>query len=199
MRKIIFEHITLACHCRTLEKWAMRIFQLHWMAWAFFTLFFSVHAETSPSPGKGFRLCRVENITSSIQPNMDASRYGLNRLLDGVLPKNGWRSTWTAWYQVDPVITFDLGRECRVGAIRLFFQAMARDDELKSVEVAVSKEGQDFHLFNEYGEIVTSVETGTWVELNLQSVRARYFQLKPHFQGWGHQWGEVEFWELQGK
>lgn len=153
-------------------------------------------AEQSPDPGKDYRLCRVINLLSSIPPTMDAARYGLDRLLDGKLPKNGWRSTWTAWYQQDPVITFDLGEIRRVGAIRIFFQAMARDDELKSVEVEVSADGKDFHLFNEYSDIITPVETGTWVELNLKAVRARYFQLKPHFQGWGHQWGEVEFWEL---
>jgi len=27
-------------------------------------------------------------------------------------------------------------------------------------------------------------------------VRGRYFRLSPQFQGWGHQWGEVEFWEI---
>ena len=42
---------------------------------------------------------------------MDAARYGLNRLLDGKLPKDGWRSTWTVWYQKDPMIEFDLGEE----------------------------------------------------------------------------------------
>ena len=112
------------------------------------------------------------------------------------MPKDGWRSAWTAWYQKDPTVTFDLGEKKKIGAIRIYFQAWAREDELKSIEVSVSLDGSEFHPFNEYGEIVTLTEKGTWVEMDLRAVNARYFQIKPYFQGWGHQWGEVEFWEL---
>ena len=126
---------------------------------------------------------------------MDSTRYGLDRLLDGNLPKDGWRSSWTAWYQRDPSITFDLGEEKRIGAIRIYFQAYGREDELKRVEIEVSRNGKTFYSFNEYGEIVTLKEKGTWVEIDLRAVRARFFKLTPRFQGWGHQWGEVEFWE----
>ncbi len=83
-----------------------------------------------------------------------------------------------------------------MGAIRIFFQAWSRDDELKTVDVEVSLNGKDYSLFNRYGNIVTPRERGAWVEMDLRSVRARYFRLTPRFQGWGHQWGEVEFWEL---
>ena len=142
------------------------------------------------------KISNVVEVSSDIEPTMDASRLGVERLLDGKLPKDGWRSHWTAWYQKDPVITFDLGENKRIGAIRVYFQAWAREDELKSIELWVSMDGNKFYPFNEYGGIVTLLEKGTWVEMNLQAVKGRYFQLRPHFQGWGHQWGEVEFWEL---
>ncbi|MDB3957957.1 discoidin domain-containing protein [Opitutales bacterium] len=149
-----------------------------------------------PDPSRSLRLCKVQKVTSSPGPTMDAIRFGLDRLLDGKLPKDGWRSTWTAWYQKDPAVTFDLGEIKRIGAIRVYFQAWAREDELKSVEIAVGLDGENFFPFNEYGEIVTLQEKGTWVEMDLRAVRARYFKISPKFQGWGHQWGEVEFWEI---
>ena len=153
-------------------------------------------ASPVPDPQRSLKLTEVEDISASVLPTMDSARYGLDRLLDGKLPKDGWRSTWTAWYQKDPSLTFDLGDVKKIGAIRVFFQAWARDDELKTIDVEVSLNGESYSLFNRYGNIVTSRERGTWVEMDLRSVRARYFRLTPHFQGWGHQWGEVEFWEL---
>ena len=150
----------------------------------------------TPDPDRGLKLSRVVAVNANIDPSPDGARYGLERLLDGKLPKDGWRSAWTAWYQKDPTVTFDLGEKKKIGAIRIYFQAWAREDELKSIEVSVSLDGSEFHPFNEYGEIVTLTEKGTWVEMDLRAVNARYFQIKPYFQGWGHQWGEVEFWEL---
>jgi hypothetical protein len=153
-------------------------------------------AQQSPDPGRSLKLTEVVGISSSIEPTTEAARYGLNRLLDGKLPKDGWRSTWTAWYQKDPVITFDLGSVKKIGVIRVFFQAWAREDELKNIDVEVSIDGENFELFNRYGQIVTLREKGTWVEMDLRAVSARYFRLGPRFQGWGHHWGEVEFWEI---
>ena len=46
-------------------------------------------------------------------------------------------------------------------------------------------DGNDFHPFNEYGEIVTMQEKGTWVEMNLQAVKARYFPFEAPFSGLG--------------
>ena len=159
---------------------------------------FLANAQLSPKPdpSRSLKIATVQGVSSDPEPTMDAARYGLNRLLDGKLPKDGWRSTWTAWYQKDPVIQFDLGEVKRIGAIRIYFQAFARDDELKKVGVSVGLDGSSFQLFNEYGGIVAVTERGTWVEMDLQSVRGRYFRLSPQFQGWGHQWGEVEFWEI---
>ena len=149
-----------------------------------------------PDPSRSLKIATVQEVSSKPEPTMDAASKGVNRLLDGKLPKDGWRSYWTVWYQKDPVIEFDLGEVKRIGAIRIYFQAFARDDELKKVGVSVSLDGSTFHLFNEYGGIVAVTEQGTWVEMDLQSVRGRYFRLSPQFQGWGHQWGEVEFWEI---
>ena len=163
-----------------------------------YSVFFAglIFAQQSPDPGKSLSLTEVRGISANINPNTDSARYGLNRLLDGKLPKEGWRSTWTAWYQKDPVITFDLGGVKKIGLIRVFFQAWAREDELKTIDVEVSMDGENFELFNRYGQIVTLREKGTWVEMNLKAVSAQYFQLAPQFQGWGHHWGEVEFWEV---
>ena len=155
-----------------------------------------IFGQQSPDPGRSLKLAEVVGVSSSIEPTTEAARYGLNRLLDGTLPKDGWRSTWTAWYQKDPVITFDLGSAKKIGVIRVFFQAWEREDELKNIDVEVSLDGENFELFNRYGQIVTLREKGTWVEMDLRAVSAQYFRLGPRFQGWGHHWGEVEFWEV---
>ena len=158
----------------------------------------NAYSQSSPPPSvtRSLKLCEIKKFESSIPPTMDAARYGINRLFDGKLPKDGWRSTWTAWYQRNPTLTFDFGDEKKIGAIRIYFQAFARDDELKSILVEVSLDGESYLPFNEYGEIASVRERGAWVEMDLQSVRARYFRLTPKYQGWGHQWGEIEFWEL---
>ena len=89
-----------------------------------------------PDPSRSLKIATVQEVSSKPEPTMDAARYGLHRLLDGKLPKDGWRSTWTAWYQKDPMIEFDLGEVKRIGAIRIYFQTWARDDELKKVGVS---------------------------------------------------------------
>ena len=157
-----------------------------------------VFSQSSPPPAtsRSLKFCEIKKFESSVPPTVDASRYGTNRLFDGKLPKDGWRSSWTAWYQKNPTLIFDLGKEKKIGAIRIYFQAFARDDELKSILVEVSLDGESYLPFNEYGEITSLREHGTWVEMDLKSIRARYFRLTPKYQGWGHQWGEVEFWEL---
>ena len=162
------------------------------------TVQINAYSQSSPPPAvtRSLKLCEIKNFESSIPPTMDAARYGINRLFDGKLPKDGWRSSWTAWYQKNPTLTFDCGTEKKIGAIRIYFQAFARADELKSILVEVSLDGEKYLPFNEYGEIISVRERGAWVEMDLQSVRARYFRLTPKYQGWGHQWGEIEFWEL---
>lgn len=166
------------------------------LALASLAVFVQAQNSPAPDPARSLRLCKVAKVESTIAPTMNAVRLGVDRLIDGKLPRDGFPSHWTAWYQKNPTITFDCETVKRMGAIRIYFQARARDDELKSVKVEVSLDGENFRDFNEYGEIVTPIERGTWVEMDLKSVRARYFRLTPHFQGWGHLWGEVEFWEL---
>ena len=71
---------------------------------------------------RNFKLCPVKEVQSSLPPTMDSGRYSVQSLIDGKLPKDGWRSTWTAWFKVDPVVTFDLGDYKKIGIIRIYFQ-----------------------------------------------------------------------------
>ncbi len=143
-----------------------------------------------------FQLSPIAKVTSSKNPTMDAGRLNPNLLMDGKLPDDGWRSTWTAWYKVNPVLTFDLGKTKKIGILRIYFQPTDRADEFAEVKVEVSKDGQQFLDFNEYDGFVTEKGKGAWAELDLNAVNARYFRLSPRFQGWGVVWGEVEFWEI---
>jgi hypothetical protein len=127
---------------------------------------------------------------------MDAGRLNVSLLMDGKLPEDGWRSTWTAWFKVNPAVTFDLGEEKKIGVIRIYFQATDRPDELAEIKVEVSNDGKQFLDFNEYDGFITEKGKGVWAELDLRAVNARYFRISPQFQGWGHLWGEVEFWEI---
>ncbi len=143
-----------------------------------------------------FSLSPIVDVRSNKNPTMDAGRLNVQLLMDGKLPKDGWRSTWTAWFKVDPILTFDLGADKRIGVIRIYFQPTDRADELVEVKVEVSKDGNQFLQFNEYEGFVTEKGKGAWAELDLRAVNARYFRISPKFQGWGHLWGEVEFWEI---
>jgi len=145
-----------------------------------------------------FKLSPIVKVSSSTNPTMDAGRLNVNLLMDGKLPDDGWRSTWTAWFKVDPVVTFDLGLDKKIGIIRIYFQPTDRADEFADVKVEVSRDGKQFVAFNEYEGFVTEKGKGAWAEVDLRAVNARYFRLSPRFQGWGHLWGEVEFWEISG-
>ena len=143
-----------------------------------------------------YQLSPIVKVSTSKNPTMDGGRLNVNLLMDGKLPEDGWRSTWTAWFKVDPVVTFDLGADKKIGVIRIYFQPTDRADELAEVKVEVSKDGKQYLDFNEYEGFVTEKGKGAWAELDLRSVNARYFRISPKFQGWGHLWGEVEFWEI---
>ena len=153
-------------------------------------------ARSREGDAREFKLSPLDNVTSTEKPTMNGGRLGVDLLMDGKLPKDGWRSTWTAWFKVDPVISFDLGKEKNIGIIRIFFQPTDRADELAEVKVEVSRDGQNYLEFNEYNGFVTEKGKGAWAEIDLRSVKARYFRLSPKCQGWGHLWGEVEFWEI---
>tara|TARA_B100001094_G_C18190308_1_gene806707 strand:+ start:3295 stop:3885 length:591 start_codon:yes stop_codon:yes gene_type:complete len=139
----------------------------------------------------------VAKVESTRPPTLEARRLGPQKLIDGELPENGWRSTWTAWYKENPTLTFDLGSEKTIGVIRVFFQPWDRSDELSQVEVEVSRDGVNYVDFNTYAGFVGERSVGTWAEMDLQAIKARYFRLTPNFQGWGNLWGEVEFWEVK--
>ena len=147
--------------------------------------------------GRKFKLSPVESVKTNIPPTMDSARLGADLLIDGNLPKDGWRSTWTAWFKKNPSLIFDLGSEKRIGVIRVFYQPWERSDELMEVKVEVSNDGENFVEFNEYVDFSSDREKGVWAEMDLRAVRARYFRLSPKYRGWGNQWGEVEFWELR--
>ncbi len=142
-----------------------------------------------------FRLCPVKEVKSSAPP-MDSGRFGPALLIDGKLPDNGWRSTWTSWMKKNPSLVFDLNGVRRIGIIRIYFQAWDRVQELSKVKVEVSLDDQKYLLFNEYVGFVAEKEKGSWAEIDLKAVKARYFRITPSYDGWGNQWGEVEFWEI---
>ena len=149
-----------------------------------------------PGDSRKFKLSPVSQVSSPDKPTMDGRRLTMDLLIDGKLPKDGWRSTWTAWYKVNPTFTFDLGEEKRIGVVRVYFQPWDRGDELAEIKVEVSRDGERFLDFNEYEGFVAERGKGAWAEIDLRAVKARYFRLSPKFQGWGHLWGEVEFWEI---
>ena len=155
-------------------------------------------ARSREGDARTFKLSPLVKVTSSHKPTMNAGRLGVDLLMDGKLPKDGWPSTWTAWFKDEPVISFDLGAEKNIGIIRIFFQPTDRTDELAEVRVEVSRDGGNYLEFNEYVDFKTEKGKGAWAEIDLRSVKARFFRLSPKFQGWGHLWGEVEFWEVTG-
>ena len=144
-----------------------------------------------------YSVAAVAKVTSSAPPTLEARRLGPDKLVDGKLPLDGWRSTWTAWYKDNPILTFDLGSDKTIGIIRILFQPWDRGDELDEVKVEVSRDGVNFVDFNTYAGFVATRGKGAWAEMDLRAVKARFFRLTPKFQGWGNLWGEVEFWEIK--
>ena len=57
-------------------------------------------------------------------------------------------------------------------------------------------DNKKYLLFNEYSGFVSERGKGVWAEIDLKAIKARYFRLTPSYDGWGNQWGEVEFWEI---
>ena len=165
---------------------------------SFLFLCTNLHSQSRNLSGdnRKFRLCPVEKVKALTPPTMDGGRLGVNLLVDGKLPKDGWRSTWTAWFKKNPSIDFDLGSEKRIGVIRIYYQPWDRADELSEVKVEVSADGENFLEFNEYEGFTSTPAKGVWAEIDLRAVKARYFRLSPVYRGWGNLWGEVEFWEI---
>ncbi len=163
----------------------------------FSVLFLNGQDRSLTGDARKFRLVPVQTVKSTIGPTMDGGRLGVECLIDGKLPKSGWRSSWTVWMKKNPSIAFNLGAEKRVGIIRIYFQPWDRSDELMEVKVEVSRDGENYMLFNEYEGFVAEKGKAAWAEVDLRVVKAQYFRITPKYQGWGNQWGEVEFWEIK--
>ena len=112
-------------------------------------------------------------------------------MIDGLEPKNGWRSTWTAWYGVDPQLTLVLNGPGVSGQALL--PTVTRDDKLKSVEVMANDDELNFYYLTTLSEIVGPVDQGKWVEFPPKELIRRQSDSPCNFRV-GHQWGEVEFW-----
>lgn len=167
-----------------------------WVFFLFFVCLSQAQQRSISGDSRNFKLCPVEEVRSSIPPTMDSGRYGPQNLIDGKLPKDGWRSTWTAWMKKNPALVFDLGSVRRIGVIRIYYQPWDRAQELLKVKVEVSLDNQKFLTFNEYNGFVSEKSKGVWAEIDLKAIKARYFRITPEYDGWGNQWGEVEFWEI---
>ena len=145
--------------------------------------------------GVGLRkLTSGVSVLAEPQPNQSGSVYTANLLLDGNLPEDGWRSTWTAWFKEDPLLTFNMGGERLMNKIRIYFQPTDRADEFKEVEIWVADEEMNFSLLKTEPGVIGIRGQGVFAEYELEGVSTRAIRLAPKFQGWGHQWGEVEFW-----
>ena len=72
---------------------------------------------------------------------------------------------------------------------------MPGDDELRKLSIFAADKEADFELFSSAENLVAPREKGKWIEFDLEGkVETNAIRLSPEFQGWGHQWGEVEFW-----
>ena len=67
---------------------------------------------------------------------------------------------------------------------------------LMEVKVEVSRDGENYMLFNEYEGFVAEKGKSAWAEVDLRAVKAQYFPNNPKVSGMGKPMGEVEFWEI---
>ena len=134
------------------------------------------------------------NVLSDPLPTESGSSFPASALLDGQLPLDGWRSSWTAWYKKNPLLTFNLGKKRIMDKIRVYYQPYERADELFEVEIWTADEQMNFSLWKTMPGPVKPKGIGVFIEYDLTGVTTRAIRLAPKFQGWGHQWGEVEFW-----
>ena len=78
--------------------------------------------------------------------------------------------------------------------IRIYYQPYERADELMEIEIWTADEEMGFSLWKTMPGPVKPKGIGVFVEYDMTGVTTRAIRLAPKFQGWGHQWGEVEFW-----
>ena len=90
------------------------------------------------------------SIIATPPPNQSGGTYPASKLLDGQLPADGWRSTWTAWFKSNPQLTFNLGKKREMNKLRIYFQPYERAAELKEVAVYVADEEMNFELLDTF-------------------------------------------------
>ena len=127
-------------------------------------------------------------------PNQSGGTYPASKLLDGQLPKDGWRSTWTAWFKSNPELTFNLGKKRTMNKLRIYFQPYERAAELKEVAVYLADEEMNFELYDRFPGGAGPVQQGKYAEFDMNGIITQAIRLEPEYDGWGHMWGEVEFW-----
>ena len=94
------------------------------------------------------------------------------------------------WFKSNP-INLQLRQEKEMNKLRIYFQPYERAAELKEVAVYVADEDElDFDTFEEDPDQYSKESSlnSAW-RVNTQAIR-----LEPEYDGWGHMWGEVEFW-----
>ena len=127
-------------------------------------------------------------------PNESAGTYPASKLLDGQLPLDGWRSTWTAWFKSNPQLLFNLGKKREMNKIRIYFQPYERAAELEEVKVYIADEEMNFELLDSFPGGPGLLQQGKYAEFDMNGITTQAIRLEPSYDGWGHMWGEVEFW-----
>ena len=117
-----------------------------------------------------------------------------SKLLDGQLPLDGWRSTWTAWFKSNPQLLFNLGKKREMNKIRIYFQPYERAAELEEVKVYIADEEMNFELLDSFPGGPGLLQQGKYAEFDMNGITTQAIRLEPSYDGWGHMWGEVEFW-----
>ena len=74
-------------------------------------------------------------VVATPPPNESGGSFPASKLLDGALPQDGWRSTWTAWFKENPELIFNLGSTKKLNRIRIYFQPYDREDQLMDLKV----------------------------------------------------------------
>ena len=110
-------------------------------------------------------------------PNQSGAVYSENLLVDGELPDDGWRSSWTAWFKVNPLLTFNLGSERLMNKLRIYFQPTDRADEFKEVEIWVADDEMNFYLLKTEPGVVGIRGQGNFAEYDLAGVTTRAIRL----------------------
>ena len=78
--------------------------------------------------------------------------------------------------------------------IRIYHQPFEREDELMEVGVWIADEEMNFQLHDVFAGAVGPTEQGRFTDIPMEGISTQAVRLFPKYQGWGHQWGEVEFW-----